>query len=59
MGILAVAIYRSFIFRDYVGHMMVGIGDECRAHGAHVLASGHLFLLPHAECLIDRCVGIA
>ncbi len=41
-----------------MGDYVVGVGDEGGAHGAHVLASSHLFLLPYAKCLIDLGGGV-
>ena len=40
-------------FRDYMGHVVVGVRNESSADGAHVFAPGHLLFLPHAESLID------
>lgn len=40
-------------FCDDVCDAVVGVGDESGAHGTHVLASGHFFLLPYPEGLID------
>ena len=46
-------------FPDDMCDYVVGIGNECGAHGSHIFLAGHFLFLPYAECLVDSGVFVA